>query len=69
MKLDKRNKKRLLAVTAVVLVLALGAGIWFGTQGKSEPVNVYCFNYIGMTEFWGDSQESYGPVSTDKIQT
>ena len=69
MKLDKRKKKRLLAVTAVVLVLALGAGIWFGTQGKSEPVNVYCFNYIGMTEFWGDSQESYGPVSTDKIQT
>lgn len=69
MKLDKRMKKRLLAVTAVVLVLALGAGIWFGTQGKSEPVNVYCFNYIGMTEFWGDSQESYGPVSTDKIQT
>lgn len=69
MKLDKRKKKRLLAVTAVVLVLALGAGIWFGTQGKAEPVNVYSFNYIGMTEFWGDSQESYGPVSTDKIQT
>lgn len=22
-----------------------------------------------MTEYWGDSQESYGPVSTDKIQT
>jgi hypothetical protein len=25
--------------------------------------------YIGMTEFWGDAQESYGPVTTDKIQT
>ncbi len=22
-----------------------------------------------MTEFWGDSQESYGPVTTDRIQT
>ena len=22
-----------------------------------------------MTEYWGDSQESYGPVTTDKVQT
>ena len=22
-----------------------------------------------MTEYWGDSQESYGPVTTDRIQT
>ena len=69
MKLDKRKKKWLLSGTAAVLVLAIGVGIWFGVGGKSEPVNVYCFNYIGMTEFWGDNQESYGPVTTDKIQT
>ena len=69
MKLDKRKKKWLLSGTAAVLVLAIGAGIWFGVVSKSEPVNVYCFNYIGMTEFWGDNQESYGPVTTDKIQT
>ena len=24
---------------------------------------------VGMTEFWGDNQESYGPVTTDRIQT
>ena len=30
---------------------------------------MFPFNYVGMTEYWGDSQESYGPVSTDKIQT
>ena len=65
----KGKKKGLLAVTAVVLVAAMGVGIWFGTRGSSEPVGVYSFRYIGMTEYWGDSQESYGPVTTDKIQT
>ena len=65
----KKRKKLLLSVTAVVAAAALGAGIWFGTRGSGEPVNVYPFQYIGMTEFWGDAQESYGPVTTDKIQT
>lgn len=65
----KKNKKKLwIPVTALSLVAAIGAGIWFGTK-NSEPVNVYPFMQIGMTEFWGDNQESYGPVTTDKIQT
>ena len=65
----KKKKKLLLAAGAVGLTAALGVGIWFGTRGGGEPVNVYPFQYIGMTEFWGDNQESYGPVTTDKIQT
>ena len=65
----KKRKKLLLSVTAVALTAALGVGIWFGIRGSGEPVNVYPFQYIGMTEFWGDAQESYGPVTTDKIQT
>lgn len=70
MKDKARKKKLLIAVVSLVLVVAIGAGIWFGTgAGKAEPVNVYPFNYLGMTEYWGDSQESYGPVTTDKIQT
>ena len=69
MAVKKRRKKMLLSVTAVVSLAALGAGIWFGTRSGSEPVNVYSFQYIGMTEFWGDAQESYGPVTTDRIQT
>ena len=64
-----RKKKRWIPVAAVVMAAALGAGIWFGTRGSGEPVSVYPFQYIGMTEFWGDAQESYGPVTTDKIQT
>lgn len=69
MKLNAKKKKILITVTAIVLVIAIGIGIWFGTRGTAEPVNVYPFNYIGMTEYWGDSQESYGSVTTDKIQT
>lgn len=68
----KARKARLisLAVTAVILVAALGAGIWYFTLGKpKDPVKVYSFNYLGMTEYWGDNQESYGPVTTDRIQT
>lgn len=69
MTVKRKRKKWLLSVIAVILTAALGVGIWLGTQGGGEPVNVYPFQYIGMTEFWGDMQESYGPVTTDKIQT
>ena len=70
MKKNNRKKTILIVSVSLVLVAAIVAGIWFGTgRGKAEPVNVYPFNYIGMTEYWGDSQESYGPVTTDKIQT
>lgn len=69
--MKKQNKKKIIiTVTAVVLVVAIGLGVWFGvSRGRSEPVKVFTFNSVGMTEYWGDSQESYGPVSTDKIQT
>ena len=65
----KGKKKLVIALVALVLVAAIGVGIFFLTRGEGEPVNVYPFDYLGMTEYWGDSQESYGPVSTDKIQT
>ena len=66
----KGKKKRLLILVIVlVLAAAIAVGIWFATRGGGEPVNVFPFRYIGMTEYWGDNQESYGPVSTDRIQT
>ena len=66
----RKARKIILAVTAAVLVAAMGVGTWWFTAGKpKEPVKVFSFNYLGMTEYWGDNQESYGPVITDRIQT
>ena len=68
--LFKTKKKWIISITALVLVTAIGCGFWYHAgHSSSEPVYVYPFDYIGMTEYWGDSQESYGPVTTDKIQT
>lgn len=69
-KLKPKQKKLLIAAVAVVTAAAVGAGIFFGVRGAGrDPVGVYSFLNIGMTEYWGDSQESYGPVTTDRIQT
>ena len=66
----KAKKKWILSGAAVLAAAAVGCGIWYYMgHNSSEPVYVYPFQYIGMTEYWGDSQESYGPVTTDKIQT
>lgn len=68
--MNKSTKKILIICLSLVLVIGAGLGIWYAVvQNSAEPVGVYPFNYIGMTEYWGDSQESYGPVTTDKIQT
>ncbi|MBQ3503930.1 MAG: biotin/lipoyl-binding protein [Oscillospiraceae bacterium] len=69
-KAKKQRKKLLIVVIVLMLVAAMAAGIWyFAANRNSEPVFVYEFMYLGMTEYWGDSQESYGPVTTDRIQT
>ena len=67
----KSNKKVIVIVLVIALVLgAAGVGIWyFAGSRNAEPVNVFPFSYIGMTEYWGDSQESYGPITTDRVQT
>lgn len=65
-----KNKKWIILAAVVVLLAAGGCGVWYYLgHNSAEPVYVFPFNYLGMTEYWGDSQESYGPVTTDKIQT
>ena len=67
----KRKTKKIIAIVlSVVTLLGAGGGAWYYFSQKNvEPVYVFPFNHVGMTEYWGDSQESYGPVRTDKIQT
>ena len=70
MKRKSKGKGLLIALIVVLVLGAAGAGVWYFTQNRStEPVGVYPFYYVGMTEYWGDSQESYGPVTTDRVQT
>ena len=70
MKRKSRGKKLFISVICLVLVAAMGLGIWYFTgSDRGEPVPVFPFYYMGMTEYWGDSQESYGFVQTDGVQT
>ena len=66
-----RKLKKTLIILAIVAVV--GCGGFFGwkyfRRSSAAPVKVLPFSLVGMTEYWGDSQESYGPVTTDKIQT
>ena len=55
---------------AVLAALALCAGIgYYASRGRAEPVKVYSFADIGMTEYWGDNRESEGIVTADRVQT
>lgn len=66
----RKIKVWLIPLISIVLVAAIGVGIWAVVGKKNAaPVYVYEFNMVGMTEYWGDTKESYGPVSTDRIQT
>lgn len=67
----KPKKRRIILIPVIiVLLLAMGIGGWYlVSRNNADPINAYPFYYLGMTEYWGDSRESYGPVTTDKIQT
>lgn len=66
----KKVKSIVISVTAVVAAAALGLGLWrYFRKSNVAPVKVYDFYSVGMDSYWGDSKETYGPVSTDRIQT
>ena len=70
MKRKRRGKKILITTVCLVLTASIGFGIWyFAGRTGGDPVPVFPFHYLGMTEYWGDSQESYGFVQTDGVQT
>ena len=70
MKRKSKLKKWIIAAVCLVLAAALGAGIWLAAGSQNaEPVDVFPFMYVGMSEYWGDSQESYGFVESEGVQT
>ena len=65
-----KTKKIIIILVIVAVLLGAGGGVWYWLGHRNtEPGFVLPFEFVGMTEYWGDSQESYGPVTTDKIQT
>lgn len=70
MKRKSKWKGLVIALVVVAVVVGAGFGGWYFLQNRNtEPVKVIPFPNIGMTEYWGDNRESYGSVSTDRIQT
>lgn len=66
----KKHLKTAIIIAVIAVLLIAGGCVWYYLgHNSSDPVYVYDFNMIGMTEYWGDSRESYGPVSSDGIQT
>lgn len=66
-----KNKKKWWLIPVVLVVLVgIGVGIFSAASTSgTKPVYVYRFDMVGMTNYWGDSQSSYGPVRSDNIQT
>ena len=66
------NKKKILLIAGVLLAaVAAVVGILFAMTRSSgkKSVYVYGLDLVGMTDYWGDSKETYGPVRSDNIQT
>ena len=68
--MKRKGKALIITLICLVAVAGLAVGGWFLLGNRNaEDVKVFPFMQMGMTEYWGDSQESYGPVTTDKVQT
>ena len=72
MKLDflKKHKRLFITIGSVAGAVGVTAGILAAVAGSgSKPVYVYPYSIVGMDGYYGDSQQTYGPVRSDNIQT
>ncbi len=65
------NTLKRVFITVLVIAVLCGA-VWGGLvifrNAQKKPVNVYAVQDFAMTEYWGDSSQTYGMISTDKLQ-
>ena len=67
--MNKNVKKMIyIACGGVLLVAAIWGGMVLLRNAKTGPVNVYAVSDFAMTDYWGDSSETSGMVTTDKLQ-
>ena len=66
------SKKLKKAIITVVCVLAGCGAVWGGLtiarNAQRGDVNVYAVNDFAMTDYWGDTSNTSGMVTTDKLQ-
>ena len=68
-RMSKKLKKAI--ITAVCVVAGCGAvwgGLTIARNAQRGDVNVYAVNDFAMTSYWGDSSNTSGMVTTDKLQ-
>ena len=67
--MSKSLKKTLLVVGIVVAVCAaVWGGLTLARNAQRGDVNVYSVASFAMTDYWGDTANTSGSVSTDKLQ-
>ncbi|MCQ2452491.1 MAG: biotin/lipoyl-binding protein [Oscillospiraceae bacterium] len=66
--MNKTLKRVILTIVIIAVVIAAIWGILTVIRASGrKPVNVYPASYF-TTTYWGDESESYGMVTTDKLQ-
>lgn len=65
----KRLKKTLIVAACVAAGCgAVWGGLTIARNAQRGDVNVYAVNDFAMTDYWGDSSNTSGMVTTDKLQ-
>ena len=68
--LPKKLPKWLIPTVAAVAAVAVGVGVFAfqkkNSQGKT--VYVYSIDIAGMTDYWGDTQQTGARVQSDNVQ-
>lgn len=67
--MSKKLKKGIIAAACVVGVCgAVWGGLTIARNAQRGDVNVYAVNECAMTDYWGDTSNTSGMVTTDKLQ-
>ena len=67
--MNKVLKRIIIAAAVAVAVVAAAWGIiTLIRNSQKQPVKVYDLQAFSITDYWGDSNQSYGMVSTKDIQ-